>query len=214
MNQFLVSVSGMFEAEGFQPRGAAKLDFRELEGTCCYCSEEAAEAFSKAVSGPEGIAWIDSGDYHYLSYFRARGTGREFELILLDNHSDDFDLCGMLSCGNWVTALQEQSGCKVSLIRKASDYEACQDSPLPVFISLDLDVLRKEEWLTNWDQGSMSMQELQSILASIQAKREVLGMDICGGLSVSKGATEETLQTARLRRERLCDFLKEISLLK
>ena len=42
MNQFLVSVSGMFEAEGFQPRGAAKLDFRELEGTCCYCSEEAA----------------------------------------------------------------------------------------------------------------------------------------------------------------------------
>ena len=213
MNQFLVSVSGMFEAEGFHPQGAAKLDFRDLEGTCCYCSEDAAEAFGKAVPGPEGIAWIDSGDYHYLSYFRARGIGREFELILLDNHSDYFDLCGMLSCGNWVTALQEQRGCKLSLIRKASDYDSCGDSPLPVFISLDLDVLSKEDWLTNWDQGSMSMQELQSILASIRAKREVLGMDICGGLSVSKGATEETLQTARLRRERFCDFLKEISLL-
>ena len=119
----------------------------------------------------------------------------------------------MPSCLNSVTALQQQRGCKLSLILKASDYEACQDSPLPVFRSLDLDVLRKEEWLTNWDQGSMSMQELQSILASIRAKREVLGMDICGGLSVSKGATEETLQTARLRRERFCDFLKEISLL-
>ena len=79
MNQFLVSVSGMFEAEGFHPSGATGLDFRELEGTCCYCSEEAAKIFSKALKEPEGIAWIDSGDYHYLSYFRAKRIKQDFE---------------------------------------------------------------------------------------------------------------------------------------
>ena len=213
MNQFLVSVSGMFEAEGFHPSGAAELDFRELEGTCCYCSEEASEAFNKALKGPDGIAWIDSGDYHYLSYFRAGRILEDFELILLDNHSDDFDLCGLLSCGNWVTALQEQSGCKVCLIRKISDYDPGAPSSLPVFISLDLDVLQDSDFITNWDQGTMTMEELETILGAIAGSRKLLGMDICGGLSVSKGASEEALQSNREFRERLCDFLKEISLL-
>ena len=213
MNQFLVSVSGMFEAEGFHPSGATGLDFRELEGTCCYCSEEAAEIFSKALKEPEGIAWIDSGDYHYLSYFRAKRIKQDFELILLDNHSDDFDLCGILSCGNWVTALQEQSRCRVSLIRGIRDYDPASPSPLPVFISLDLDVLREEEFITNWDQGTMTTEELETILGAIAGSRKVLGMDICGGLSVSKGADGSALRSNRERRERLCSFLREISLL-
>ncbi|MGM9790813.1 MAG: hypothetical protein ACI3Y4_00240 [Candidatus Cryptobacteroides sp.] len=212
MNQFLVSLSGMFEAEGFHPLESAELDFRELDGTCCYCSEEASEVFSKAIPGPEGIAWIDSGDYHYLSYFRAGRILEDFELILLDNHSDDFDLCGLLSCGNWVTALQAQSGCKVSLIRKISDFDPAA-SALPVFISLDLDVLQDSEFITNWDQGTMTMKELETILGAIAGSRKVLGMDICGGLSVSKGASDATLQSNREFRERLCVFLREISLL-
>ncbi len=213
MNQLLVSLSGMYEAEGFEACGATKMDFRELEGTCCYCSEEASEVFSEAIPGPEGIAWIDSGDYHYLSYFRAGRILEDFELILLDNHSDDFDLCGLLSCGNWVTALQAQSGCRVSLIRGIRDYDPAAPSPLPVFISLDLDVLREEDFITNWDQGTMTMEELETILGAIAGSRKLLGMDICGGLSVSKGASEEALQSNREFRERLCDFLKEISLL-
>lgn len=51
---------------------------------------------------------------------------------------------------------------------------------IPVFLSVDLDVLSEEEVVTNWDQGEMSLQTLLHLLRTVCRRRPVIGMDICG----------------------------------
>lgn len=201
MKTSIIATSGVYAQEGFGVENAELFDFTDLEGTCGYCSEEAAESFSNILWS--GINWIDTGDYHYLSLFHGLSLPQPFELILLDNHSDDFDNTLALSCGNWVTALKEKTGCKVSLIRKASDYTP---GDLPVFLSLDLDVLRRSDFRTNWDQGEMSWDELMALLNTLLCSRKILGIDICGGITESKGANGEDLSINSSRRRILQDF--------
>ena len=52
--------------------------------------------------------------------------------------------------------------------------------PEPVYISIDKDVLSPKYAITNWDQGSMSLKELEKLLYIILQHHPVLGMDVCG----------------------------------
>lgn len=50
----------------------------------------------------------------------------------------------------------------------------------PVYISIDKDVLAKDDAHTNWDQGRMSLGELLEILEAIGEVADVVGADVCG----------------------------------
>lgn len=50
----------------------------------------------------------------------------------------------------------------------------------PVYISIDKDVLSKEQYRTNWDQGILSTECLKSLLSLMIEHYQVLGMDVCG----------------------------------
>ena len=50
----------------------------------------------------------------------------------------------------------------------------------PVYISIDKDVLSKQQYQTNWDQGILSTKSLKSLLSLMVKQYQVLGMDICG----------------------------------
>lgn len=197
MNSVLIDISGVFEQEGFT--SLPSIDLRSLEGTNCYCSPEAAEVIARRLAGVplSTVCWIDTGDYHYLSYFRGCQIREHFELVLLDNHTDDFDLSDTLSCGNWVTALRRDS--------KMADRES-----LPVFLSIDLDILSPSEFRTNWDQGTMTFAELLDTIREIAATRRIIAIDICGGLTESKGAMSCELDLNRNQRERLLSLLGEL----
>lgn len=54
------------------------------------------------------------------------------------------------------------------------------DRDLPLYISIDKDVLRKEDARTNWDQGELELEQLLKWLDLAFEKRKVLGIDICG----------------------------------
>ncbi len=54
------------------------------------------------------------------------------------------------------------------------------DKSVPIFISLDKDVLTPEFARCDWDQGRMNITELTSILSSLISDYIVLGIDICG----------------------------------
>ena len=54
----------------------------------------------------------------------------------------------------------------------------------PLYISLDKDVLRLGDAFCNWSQGVMSMGELEKLLTFCYASRRLLGLDICGEISV------------------------------
>ena len=55
----------------------------------------------------------------------------------------------------------------------------------PVYISVDKDVLDIKSAVTNWDQGSLSLTELEKLLSIILKKEEIIGVDICGECSSS-----------------------------
>ena len=203
MNSILIDFSGVFEQEGFT--SLPSVDLRSLEGTNCYCSPEAAEVIKREIAKIplSTVCWIDTGDYHYLSYFRGCLIDEPFELVLLDNHTDDFDLSDTLSCGNWVTALERDNPHFIV------PHSGLEPQSLPVFLSIDMDILAPSEFRTNWDQGKMSFDELLTTIREIAATRRIIAIDICGGLTESKGAMSCELDLNCRQRQRLLDFLEK-----
>ncbi len=51
---------------------------------------------------------------------------------------------------------------------------------LPMYISIDKDVLDRRVVETNWDQGCLTSAELRNILRILLRKHSLIGVDICG----------------------------------
>ena len=175
--------SGVYAEEDFLVGEA--LDFTSLDGTSCYCSEEAAACIRKVLApfSPHGIHWIDSGDYHYVSLFWLEMIEEPFRLVLFDNHPDDQQTAfgpDVLSCGSWVASARE-----------LSNYN---ESAEAIYISIDKDVLSPNYARTDWDQGTMTLEELTRTIKKLASEYRIIGVDVCGELSISKGATAEDLR--------------------
>lgn len=54
------------------------------------------------------------------------------------------------------------------------------DPNLPVYLSVDKDVLSEEVLSTNWDQGSMTLERMQEWIRFFVEHGNVIGMDLCG----------------------------------
>ena len=51
---------------------------------------------------------------------------------------------------------------------------------LPLYVSVDKDVLCKGDASTTWSQGDMHLSELMSVLELVLERQNILGMDVCG----------------------------------
>nr|WP_296084279.1 arginase family protein [uncultured Blautia sp.] len=51
---------------------------------------------------------------------------------------------------------------------------------LPLYVSVDKDVLCKEDASTTWSQGDMHFSELMRFLELVLEQQNILGMDVCG----------------------------------
>ena len=51
---------------------------------------------------------------------------------------------------------------------------------LPLYVSVDKDVLCKGDASTTWSQGDMHLSELMSLLELVLERQNILGMDVCG----------------------------------
>ncbi|MBO4743761.1 MAG: hypothetical protein J5533_09030 [Bacteroidales bacterium] len=188
----ILHLSELYAEETWSPAGSQAIDLTGIEGTSCYCSPEAEEALRKRLADlPHGgLFWIDTGDYHYISKLRLEHIREPFVLVLYDNHPDDQPSAfgsGLLSCGGWVQTARDT----LPLLKKVFLNTLPEDSSLPVFLSLDLDVLSPAFARTDWDQGSMSLEELLSAIDRIMTAHRVLGVDVCGGITAAKGGTAE-----------------------
>ena len=230
--------SGVYGAEDFlrclQEQGlpVRHVELGEIEGTVCYC-DAAAEAEIRRRLVPwadAGIRWIDSGDYHYVTKILAEFQQEPFVLVLVDNHPDDQEPAfgGVLSCGSWVKALRESQQMLEAVWTLGPDHrirgpevdrelEEGIDDLLAavegkrVYLSIDKDVLRREESRTDWSQGSYALETLAGWLRKL-LKMHVVAIDLCGELAPAKGATPEDLringETNRYLQELLLDCLK------
>ena len=233
----VVDFSGVYEAEGFLPYlreqslPVKHVELSDIEGTVCYCDAAAeAEIRRRLAPGADaGIRWIDSGDYHYVTKILAEFQQEPFALVLLDNHPDDQEPAfgGVLSCGSWVKALRESQpmlkdvwtlGPDHRMLGAEVDRELDEDiddllealEGQRVYLSIDKDVLRREESRTDWSQGSYALETLAGWLRKLLTMN-VVAIDLCGEFAPAKGATPEDLRinggTNRYLQELLLDCL-------
>lgn len=152
------------------------------------------------------IAYLGSGDFHYVSYFLIGRFSIKPMLILFDNHFDMNEAWeGILTCGSWVRNCIEENLIRGILIIGANKKYISTDDvfypiidyiedgngvlnleiirkikAMPVYVSIDKDVLKEDIVKTSWDQGNMNLGSLMSWLKLINVYSKVLGVDICG----------------------------------
>ncbi|MCF0128182.1 MAG: hypothetical protein HUJ70_06400 [Pseudobutyrivibrio sp.] len=169
------------------------LDFRQLESTKCYCDEESSSILQNKLKtiGFNGIHFIDSGNYHYLTLFFLEQIKEDFNLLLVDHHPDDQPpgFGDILSCGGWVLKAKETLTClnkvfsfgiKDSPQKSIADFMKEIPNGLPLYISIDKDALSKEFAITDWDQGNLTLPQLLDLLEAACESRRILGVDVCG----------------------------------
>ena len=59
-------------------------------------------------------------------------------------------------------------------------FEELSKSEFPVYLSIDKDVLSRDGLVTNWDQGEMCIDDMLSFVRELQAKCQIIGIDVCG----------------------------------
>lgn len=81
---------------------------------------------------------------------------------------------------------------------------------LPVYLSIDKDVLCLEDARTNWDQGEMKLEEMEKMIKQVFQKRNVLGIDVCGEnpQDTARMPAKEDLEINGRTNARLCHCIK------
>lgn len=99
-------------------------------------------------------------------------------------------------------------------LKNGKAHEKIKELPdeVPVYISIDKDVLDEKYAVTNWDQGKMSMGMLEQILKTLVTEYDVIGVDICG-MYPEENSLPEYLRAERVNirsDEELYRFLQKI----
>lgn len=203
--------SHMLEAEGFLSRmGEVEYrDWSDLEGTHCYCDEAAKARILAELPDPlPRLRWIDSGDYHYMSHLLALKEMEPFHLVLLDHHPDNQEAAfgGVLSCGGWVKAMQEENPLLRDVLKIGPEGwpEAIPKGWISerrgerVYVSLDKDILCRCYARTDWSQGTHTLEQVLEMLGELlDGTVEIAAVDVCGGLTPERGATPGDLKINR-----------------
>ena len=105
----VMHMSGAYEEQTFYKQNqhiVHEVDCKNIEGTNCYCDDVAKEELRRRIAAYsyEGIHFLDSGNYHYLSLLWLEKIDRPFALVLFDHHPDlQAPSWGKItSCGGWV----------------------------------------------------------------------------------------------------------------
>lgn len=88
----LMNFSGIYETESFYETVPQEnriwLDCRTIPGTNCYCDEEGERELKERMEplGAEGIHFLDSGNYHYVTKLWLDQVKEPFDLLVLVSH--------------------------------------------------------------------------------------------------------------------------------
>lgn len=215
MNTVVMKMTEAYDYQSFYEtiENCCILDCKSIEGTRCYLDDLAKDALlSQLVPfGADGIHFIDSGNYHYLSLLWLTKIQEDFNLILFDHHPDNQPPSfGMItSCGGWVLEAQEAlPHLKHTFTYGVGEEVPISDIPrdLPVYISIDKDVLCTDDALTDWDQGDMKLSQMLDMLSEICKNHKIIGVDICG--DAGENAADSS-GINNLTNTTLFDFLSE-----
>ncbi len=115
---YIMNFTHVYEQESFmRNRKIQWLDCTKILETNCYCSIKAEKELKKIIAPykPQGIHFIDSGDYHYITKLWVDKIKFPYSLIIFDHHPDMQPALynGVLSCGSWARdVLENDPFCK------------------------------------------------------------------------------------------------------
>ncbi|MBQ9360418.1 MAG: hypothetical protein IJT96_05220 [Lachnospiraceae bacterium] len=224
MDVLICNFTGVYIAEGLDFYGDV-IDLTDLYGTRMYVDDEAEREIKSRLylhygMGGYGnhtidnhdflpcIRFIDNGNYHYMTRILASFIIEPFDLITFDHHTDDKEpaFAGLRSCGSWRKDIADENELlkESILIRSYEDFKTSYiSSDLPLYISVDKDVLSVDVLKTNWDQGDMREDEFFDIIRELLDNRNVIAFDVCGE-DLIEGPCEKNKQF----NKKLIGFLK------
>lgn len=204
----LHDLTGIYEEQTFYKNHPHLLiKQRELSGVRGYMEERTFVSLlkeCKRLPSDCRIHFLDSGNFHHFSFLYTCLIQEDFNLVVFDNHTDmqGSAFGSILSCGSWILEALERNAFlkKVFLVGVKPAYiETCfyqndervhfldslkemkdEDLILPIYLSIDKDVLSKEEFLCDWDQGRLTLDEVLADLNFLSGRAKLLGVDICG----------------------------------
>ena len=194
---YLLDLSGIYTRKKFwDGNNPVRIDLRDISGTNCYCEEQSAAEIRERTKNlcRNSIRFIDSGNYHYVSFLLAGSVKEPFNMLVFDHHTDmqNPQFGDILSCGGWIRYLIKDHPYLKKLVligpprmdfqevdddlkqkvifvdqeheQKAEEVIRTELAEFPLYISVDKDVLDKEYAETAWTQGTMSDQVLLRLL--------------------------------------------------
>lgn len=187
------------EYYSFQPRLKEMcicIDLKDLSSTKYMCSKKVLDSISEKIKKVENsLFFLGAGEYHHFTYMLLKKFDKTLSLIVIDKHVDYSDTYqGFITCGSWLkdaaglnqiveifVLSEEKKNVHNSKIKIFSPLEYKKIKPhLPVYISIDKDILTKSSINTTWDQGHCQPKTLIEIVLHFTSSFEIVGADICG----------------------------------
>ena len=233
MRKVYLDFTGIYEGEAGPDD--VYLDLQDIRGTDMYCTPDAQGQIRDRIApfGAEGIHFLDSGNYHYMSALFGQEITEDFILVLFDHHTDMQKplMEDLLSCGGWAAVLADSCErlkqilvigppaaamkeidtiCREKLLLISEEEVLGGDwqerlagmrKDLPVYLSIDRDVLDPAYARTNWDQGKLEADNLEEILRELLCESKLIGADFCGELSDGSKTIFERQEARALNRK-------------
>ena len=239
----ILNFNHTYENQDFYKKKDYKIiDLYDLKNVSRYCDKKTLNIIRKKLYDIENykIKFIDSGNYHYISYLILEKIKKPFVLVLFDHHTDMqpsyFE--ELMSCGCWVKKTLDDNeyiekvvliGNKEELINSVEEKykskiicfseeyikgnykweEFSLNIDKPIYISIDKDVLNNYESKTDWDQGSLTLEELKKIYINICANHTIIGIDICGDSAVNNDLFSENNIINNKSNKKILDIIAE-----
>lgn len=202
-----MNFSGIYKQQQFWQTGEIQrniswVEVQELPGSNCYCDGDAMDTLRQKLEefDADGIHFIDSGNYHYMSRIWLEKLNTPFRLVVFDNHTDMQPPAfgGLLSCGGWVAASLEELPLLKEVLLVGPDQEAF-DQTEPV-------LREKVRFLSREKLGEMTLEEKISFFEELTAEFPTY-------LSVDKDVlcpeeASTTWSQGEMTLEELCQFVK------
>ena len=202
-----MNFSGIYKQQQFWQTGEIQrniswVEVQELPGSNCYCDGDAMETLRQKLEefDADGIHFIDSGNYHYMSRIWLEKLNTPFRLVVFDNHTDMQPPAfgGLLSCGGWVAASLEELPLLKEVLLVGPDQEA--------FDQTEPTLREKVRFLSREKLREMTLEEKVSFFEELTAELPTY-------LSVDKDilCPEEASTTwsqGEMTLEELCQFVK------
>ena len=114
-----------------QVEDLTRVDLSDISGTNMYCTKEAEDEIRNRLKdfGPEGIHFLDNGNYHYVTKIFLDKIKEPFSLVLFDYHNDMQIpiIHDLISCGSWAREVLKENHYLQQLILIGPDQKSIDE---------------------------------------------------------------------------------------